>query len=95
MPEWNFDGSGLWVTFLFKNDQKNDQKDVQKKLTERQKDILSLLSSDGTLTIEEMSKRLGISEKTIYRELSLLKANGHIERKGSKTKGEWVVKENI
>jgi len=38
---------------------------------------------------------LGISEKTIYRELSLLKANGHIERKGSKTKGEWVVKENI
>ena len=64
-------------------------------LTERQKDILSLLSSDGTLTIEEMSKRLGISEKTIYRELSLLKANGHIERKGSKTKGEWVVKENI
>ena len=95
MPEWNFDGSGLWVTFLFKNDQKNDQKDVQKKLTERQKDILSLLSSDGTLTIEVMSKRLGISEKTIYRELSLLKANGPIERKGSKTKGEWVVKENI
>lgn len=95
MPEWNFDGSGLWVTFLFKNDQKNDQKDVQKKLTERQKDILSLLSSDGTLTIEVMSKRLGISEKTIYRELSLLKANGHIERKGSKTKGEWVVKRNF
>ena len=95
MPEWNFDGSGLWVTFLFKNDQKNDQKDVQKKLTERQKDILSLLSSDGTLTIEEMSKRLGISEKTIYRELSLLKANGLIERKGSKTKGEWVVIRNI
>lgn len=95
MPEWNFDGSGLWVSFLFKNDQKNDQKDVQKKLTERQKDILSLLSSDGTLTIEVMSKRLGISEKTIYRELSLLKANGHIERKGSKTKGEWVVKQNI
>ena len=95
MPEWNFDGSGLWVTFLFMNDQKNDQKDVQKKLTERQKDILSLLSSDGTLTIEEMSKRLGISEKTIYRELSLLKANGHIERKGSKTKGEWVVKRNF
>ena len=95
MPEWNFDGSGLWVTFLFKNDQKNDQKDVQKKLTERQKDILSLLSSDGTFTIEVMSKRLGISEKTIYRELSLLKANGLIERKGSKTKGEWVVKRNI
>ena len=95
MPEWNFDGSGLWVSFLFKNDQKNDQKDVQKKLTERQKDILSLLSSDGTLTIEVMSKRLGISEKTIYRELSLLKANGLIERKGSKTKGEWVVKRNI
>ena len=95
MPEWNFDGSGLWVSFLFKNDQKNDQKDVQKKLTERQKDILSLLSSDGTLTIEEMSKRLGISEKTIYRELSLLKANGLIERKGSKTKGEWVVIRNI
>ena len=95
MPEWNFDGSGLWVSFLFKNDQKNDQKDVQKKLTERQKDILSLLSSDGTLTIEVMSKRLGISEKTIYRELSLLKANGLIERKGSKTKGEWVVIRNI
>ena len=95
MPEWNFDGSGLWVSFLFKNDQKNDQKDVQKKLTERQKDILSLLSSDGTLTIEVMSKRLGISEKTIYRELSLLKANGLIERKGSKTKGEWVVKRNF
>lgn len=32
------------------------QKNVQKELTERQRNIIDLIESDGTMTIDEMSK---------------------------------------
>lgn len=69
--------------------QKNVQKNVQKELTERQRNIIDLIETDGTMTIDEMSKRLNITSKTVYRELVHLKEIGIIERKGSRTKGVW------
>ena len=74
-----------------KNDSTNDQKDVQKKLTERQRIILRLLLSDNSITLEQMSKRINVSLKTVQRELDLMKAHGYITREGGRTFGHWVV----
>ena len=73
------------------NDPKDDQKDVQKELTERQRIILNFLLSDNSVTLEQMSKRINVSLKTVQRELDLLKAHGYITREGGRTFGHWVV----
>ena len=39
---------------------------------ERQKQILDWLSKEGNLTITEISKRLNVSEMTIYRDIKPL-----------------------
>jgi predicted HTH transcriptional regulator len=75
-----------------KNGPKNDPKNGPKKITDRQRDILKALSEDNTLTREQLSQKLGISESTIKRELNFMKKNGCIEREGGKTYGRWIIK---
>lgn len=50
---------------------------------ERQKQILSWLSEEGTLSIAEISKRFNVSEMTVYRDIKPLLE----ERKINKTSG--------
>lgn len=73
------------------NVQKDDQKDVQKKLTDRQRSLLELIRHNRSITLEEMSKRLGVSSKTIQRDIDKLRKDGVIERTGGRTYGEWNV----
>lgn len=68
-------------------------------LTKRQKDILSIIK-EGTevgringrinrTSSGEIISKLDISERTIFRELSILKQLGYIRRVGSKKTGYW------
>lgn len=73
------------------------------KLTERQLDIINLItvatnklgSVNGIvkngLTTQEIMSKLKLSERTAYRELSVLKQLGLIQRIGSKKTGHWEV----
>ena len=71
---------------------KNVQKDVLKKLTERQIDILELIVHSPTITLNEMSKRVGVSVKTIQRDFTEVRKLGiQINRKDGKTYGVWEV----
>ncbi|MBE6266988.1 MAG: HTH domain-containing protein [Prevotella ruminicola] len=71
---------------------KNVQKDVLKKLTERQIDILELIVLNPTITLNEMSKRIDVSVKTIQRDFTAVRELGiQINRKDGKTYGEWEV----
>ena len=71
---------------------KNVQKDVLKKLTERQIDILELIVHNPTITLNEMSKRIDVSVKTIQRDFTAVRELGiQINRKDGKTYGEWEV----
>ena len=74
-----------------KDEPKDEPMDEPKKLTKRQRNILKLLSEEGSLTIENLTQRLSASKSTIKRDLSYLKDNGFIEREGGKTYGMWVV----
>lgn len=72
-------------------------KAVVKDLSERQILILGLLRQDSTLSARKMSERLSqkekVSERTVQRDLDLMKEKGILSRKGGRFKGEWVINE--
>lgn len=73
---------------------KDDPKDDPKELTDRQKNIIDLISSNQSVTRDELAQRLNVSDTTIKRELSTLREKGVIGREGGKTHGRWVIKTN-
>ena len=79
---------------------------IEKELTERQKDILNIISGkfpiynknvplNVPLNTKSLAEYLGLSRKTIQRELNWLQEQGTICRVGSKKNGHWeIVKSN-
>ena len=63
-----------------------------KELTETQKSIINLMFDSPTITQETLSKLLGISIRTIQRNIKVLIDLELIERTGATKKGEWIVK---
>lgn len=47
---------------------------------ERQQQILTWLDEEGTLKVSELSRRLGVSEMTIYRDIQPLAEQGKLDR---------------
>jgi predicted HTH transcriptional regulator len=66
-------------------------KDDLKKLSDRQKLILKGMNSNGTITIQEMTQKINVSEKTIKREIALLQGMGVLVREWGRKEGRWVV----
>lgn len=73
------------------NDPISDPKTAFGELTLRQHAILSLLISDGSMTMEVLSQKLQVSMKTIKREIAYLQKNNRIERVGANKNGVWKV----
>jgi Fic family protein len=57
--------------------------------------IIEILTQKSDITVKEMAKVLFVSERTIYRNLNVLKAENLIERIGSDKTGHWKVKVTI
>ena len=53
--------------------------------------ILQILKKIPTITILQLSKELGISERKTHRLMKKLKESGRITRAGSDKKGHWIV----
>ena len=80
------------ISDVLKDVLKNVSKDVLKELTERQKTILELIYSTPTITGQEMSEKLQVSEKTVQRDLAAIRKLGiELIREGGKTYGHWVI----
>ena len=71
----------LIINFLFnvifniydrKGDRKDDRKEYRKEMIDCQSFILELLDKNGRITINEMTEKTHLSEKTVCRELKLL-----------------------
>ena len=73
---------------------KSDRKDDRKELTERQEIIVSLVKENDRITIDEMTEKVKVSEKTIRRELSILYEKGVIIREGGRKDGRWSLINN-
>ena len=67
----------LIINFLFNvifniYDRKGDRKDDRKEMIDCQRFILELLDKNDRITINEMTEKTHLSEKTMRRELKLL-----------------------
>ena len=67
----------------------NDGINIRLNATEQK--LLGLLIDHGEYTQEQMSKEIGVSVRTIERNLSGLQRKGKVERIGSKKNGRWIV----
>ena len=61
------------------------------KPTERQQKILNLITEFPTITGRQMSETLSVSQRTVERDLSLLKKMGILKREGKDNDGVWVM----
>ena len=74
-----------------KNDPKDDLKEILKKVYDRQGLILLLIKTNEQITIQEMTQKVKVSEKTIKRELATLQELGILTREGGRKDGRWVI----
>ena len=70
---------------------KDDPKDDPKEVSERQRLMLQEINANDTITIQEMTQKIKVSEKTIKREIALLQGMGALMREGGRKEGRWVV----
>jgi predicted HTH transcriptional regulator len=52
---------------------------------------LKAIEANPRLTRQGIATELGIKKNTVEHYLSVLKADGRLERKGSDKSGEWVI----
>ena len=64
---------------------------IKSRLNSTEQKLLCLLIDHSEYTQEQMSKEIGVSVRTIERNLSSLQKKGKVERIGSKKKGKWIV----
>ena len=62
-----------------------------KELTERQKVILNLIRDNSGITIQKMTQKTKVSEKTIKRDIRQLQDWGLLSRSGGRKIGHWEV----
>lgn len=67
----------------------NDGVNVGVKLSDTPKKILSLLMADNNITRKELSEKIGISIRTIERNIAGLKEKGLLTRIGPDKAGYW------
>jgi predicted HTH transcriptional regulator len=68
--------------------------DISEKLSQRQRNILALLSSNQDITMKEVADALGVHRKTILRDMHQLQQLGVVEYVGLANNGHWVVVRN-
>ncbi|MDP2908989.1 MAG: winged helix-turn-helix transcriptional regulator, partial [Nanoarchaeota archaeon] len=64
---------------------------VTEKVTENQRKILDSISKDSSVTVKELSKIAGISERKIKENIAKLKKKGLLKRIGPAKGGHWKV----
>ena len=83
MPIINADFGGLQIEFVLAPEKKTSEKTSEK--------IIQLLAIESDITIAELSKRIGITERSIERSISQLQKNNKIVRVGPDKGGYWKV----
>jgi biotin operon repressor len=62
-------------------------------VTDRQHAIINLIKEHTNMTTTQMAERLGVTKRTILRDIEALKAKGLIIRVGSEKTGYWELKQ--
>ena len=62
-------------------------------VTDRQHAIINLIKEHTNMTTTQMAERLGVTKRTILRDIESLKKKGLISRVGSEKTGYWELKQ--
>ncbi len=65
--------------------------DATKQMTDRQRQILDLISENRNITILEISQKINVTVRTVKRDISTLQKLGVISRDGGSRDGIWVI----
>ena len=87
MPNLNYGQEGLVYV-----SNENVTEDVTKNVTERQKKLLALTKLNPTISQDDMALELGVTRRTIARDIDDLKGKGLIDREGGDFGGRWIAK---
>ena len=63
----------------------------EREITDRQQHILNLIKEYPTITAKQMSERLSVTQRTIEREIAILKKKNRLKRNGNDYDGEWII----
>ena len=90
LPEYTIHPSDIMIKFSAPKDMvlRSD------KVTDKELELLQLLSEYPNYTMLQLSEKAGVSRKTIALRLKHLKEQGRIERIGSDRKGYWQINSN-
>lgn len=69
----------------------NDGDTSEIKLTERQQNIIQLISKTPSISAKKMSETLSVSSRTVERDLSTLQKKSVLKREGKDNAGVWIV----
>ena len=61
-------------------------------MSESSEKVINLIRSNPHITASELANSISISSRAIEKIIESLKESGHIERKGSRKTGHWVIK---
>jgi len=93
-PKFNCDFSGLMIEFKAKSEEVSGETrgKIREKTREKTREkILKLILEDASISIKEMSNRIGITEKGIEWQIMRLKKEGILERIGPAKGGYWKI----
>ena len=77
---------------LDEDGKKGGKKGGKKELSENQSYILSVIAEDVKITIPVLARKTGISERTLSRELKILREEFNVlTREGGRKDGRWVI----
>ena len=101
LPEFTLERGGFMVSvkrpavYEYQNVGKMSETNVGDKfdikLSERQKNIISIISSNPSTTAKQMSEILSVTSRTIERDLAALQKAGVICHEGAANAGRWIV----
>ncbi len=68
----------------------NNRTEYKRELTERQKDVFSLIEMNPKISLRKMEKELNIGKTSTEKHVNALKEKGALKRVGGK-RGHWEV----
>lgn len=86
-------GNGFEVIVYSKDyvDKKTTEKTTEKMTEKTTEKILKLIKEDSSITIFELSEKIGITKRNIEKNIVKLRKNGVIKRIGSDREGHWEI----
>ena len=91
VPEWRFDGAGIWTIFYNKPNTNTVEKSSEKNVEKSSQKILELIAANTRISTQEMADSIGISRRAIAKTIAKLQAEGILRHIGPDKGGHWEI----